>query len=75
MQFTHVGNGAPTAAALAERFSLPEDAVVSSPFVLSGSLEQVIDQLERGRERLGISHVVVRDAAGFADVVAALDGR
>jgi hypothetical protein len=35
----------------------------------------VIDKLERLREELGISHVVVRDADAFAPVVDALAGR
>ena len=40
-----------------------------------GSLEQVIDKIERLREQLGISHYVVRDPEGFAPVVEALAGR
>jgi len=42
---------------------------------LLGSLEQIVDKLERLRQDVGISHVVVRDAEGFAPVVAALAGR
>jgi hypothetical protein len=51
------------------------ELVASSPFLLFGSVEQVVDRLESLRDSLGISHVVVRDAADFAPVVAALAGR
>ena len=44
------------------------------PFVLSGSVEQVVDKLERVRERTGISHYVIRDPDTFAPVVATLAG-
>ena len=43
--------------------------------MLVGSVEQVVDKLERLRADLGISHYVVRDAEQFAPVVAALAGR
>jgi len=46
-----------------------------TPFVLTGSLDQVVDKIERQRETLGISHYVVRDRDGFAPVVAALAGK
>ena len=46
-----------------------------TPFALSGSLEHVIDRIERVREQVGISHFVVRDPDGFAPVVDALRGR
>lgn len=75
VQFTHVGEGAPAPADLAERFQLAEDVVATTPFALFGSLEQVVDRIERQRESLGISHYVVRDPDGFAPVVAALAGR
>ena len=45
-----------------------------TPFILSGTLEQIIDKIERVREDLLISHFVVRDADGFAPVVDALAG-
>lgn len=74
-QFTSVGAGAPSVSKLAERFRLPEDDVVATPFALFGSLDQIVDKLERLREQLGISHVVIRDPEGFAPVVDALAGR
>jgi len=59
----------------AERFAVSADLIEDTPFVLLGSLEQIVDKLERLRQDVGISHVVVRDAEGFAPVVAALAGR
>ena len=75
VQFTKVGTDTPTADDLAERFTLPVDVVTDTPFVLFGSLDQVVDRLERQRESLGISHYVVRDPDDFAPVVDALAGR
>lgn len=75
VQMTHVGTGVEAALAEAERFGLDRRALEACPFVLIGSLEQVIDQLEVMRETTGISHVVVRAAEVFAPVVAALAGR
>ena len=60
---------------MVREFELPREVLEETPFVLIGSVEQVADKLERLREDLGISHVVVRDAEGFAPVVAALAGR
>lgn len=62
-------------ARLAERFELDLAVVERTPFALVGSVEQIVDKLERQREALGISHITVRDAEGFAPVVAALRGR
>ena len=75
VQFTHVGDDAPSEEVLAERFQLPAEIIASSPFVLSGSVEKIVDQIERHRELLGVSHYVVRDPDGFAPVVEALRGR
>jgi probable F420-dependent oxidoreductase len=58
-----------------ERLDLDRTEIASSPFVLFGSVEQVVDELEARRESLGISHVVVRDAESFAPVVEALADR
>jgi probable F420-dependent oxidoreductase len=60
---------------LADEWELPADLLRETPFALIGSIAQVIDKLERLREELGISHVVVRDADAFAPVVDALAGR
>src|SRR3954454_11650765 len=76
VQLTHVGDGAAEEVQeTVERFALSADLIQQTPFLLIGSLEQVVNKLERLREDVGISHVVVRDAEGFAPVVAALAGR
>ncbi len=76
VQATHIGAGAGEAAEQAvTRVGLERSTVDSTPFLLFGSVEQVVDELEARRESVGISHVVVRDAEGFAPVVAALAGR
>jgi probable F420-dependent oxidoreductase len=76
VQLTHVGAGAAEEVqATVERFDLTAGLVEQTPFLLIGSLEEIVDKLERLREDVGISHVVVRDAEGFAPVVAALAGR
>ena len=74
VQATEVGDHA-RLDELAQRFEMPADLLAATPFVLVGSVEQVIDELERMRERIGVSHVTVRDAEGFAPVVEALAGR
>jgi len=75
VQFTHIGTDAPDASTLAERFELPSEVVDATPFALAGSVEQVVDKIERLRELLGITHYVVRDPDGFAPVVDQLTGR
>lgn len=72
VQFTHVGDGAPSADDLSGRFKLPADVVEHTPFALFGSVEQIVDKIERQREQLGITHYVIRDPDGFAPVVDAL---
>ena len=74
VQFTSVGPEAPTASDLAERFKHPAEVVEHTPFALFGSLDQVVDKLERLRQQLGITHFVIRDPEGFAPVVEALAG-
>lgn len=75
VQATHVGSGADGAAeATARRMGAERAAVEDTPFVLIGSLAQVVDKLHGLREQLGISHVVIRDPEGFAPVVDALAG-
>lgn len=76
VQSTHVGPGADEAIAqAADGLGVDEDLVRTTPFLLLGSFDQLVDELERRRAELGISHVVVRDAEGFAPIVAALRGR
>ena len=76
VQLVDIGpDGDDQIAAVAERFEIATDQIADTPFVLIGSVEQVVDKLERLRDDVGISHYVIRDAEGFAPVVAALAGR
>lgn len=72
VQFTSCGDSTPSITELAERFELEPTVIEHSPFVLAGSIEQIVDKIERTRELVGITHYVVRDAEGFAPVVDAL---
>jgi len=72
VQVTGVGDDAPAMDQLTERLSLDADVIADSPFVLCGSVEQIVDKVGRLRHQLGITHYVVRDAEGFAPVMEAL---
>jgi probable F420-dependent oxidoreductase len=76
--FTFVGD-APEAIAggMGKALGLPAHEMMRHPHALFGSCEAICDELERRRERYGISYVTVGDAAldAFAPVVARLAGR
>jgi len=72
VQLVACGVDAPSDAEIAEQFELPEETIADTPFVLSGSLERIIDKVERLRETVGITHYVVREPETFAPVVDAL---
>lgn len=59
---------------VAEEFEVPQDVVGSTPFILLGSVNEIVEKLHSLRDRIGVSHIVIRDAKGFAPVVAALAG-
>ena len=60
--------------AMAERFDVTRAVLDDTPFVLIGSVAQIVDKLQRLRDDIGISHYVVRDPEGFAPVVEILAG-
>lgn len=64
-------------AAMAGAFGYSEDEMRQHPHALFGSVDTVCEELERRRERFGISYVTVGDGAmeAFAPVVARLAGR
>lgn len=72
VQRTSVGPSAHADALANENYADYVDILDETPFMLVGSVEQVVDKLERLRESLGISHLVVRDPEGFAPVLEAL---
>ena len=49
--------------------------VDDSPFLLIGSVGQIVDKLERQRAELGISYLTLRGITASAPIVAALAGR
>jgi probable F420-dependent oxidoreductase len=76
VQLVHVGPDADQQAeAASTRFDVSRELIDGTPFVLIGSVDEVVDKLERLRSDVGISHFVIRDAEGFAPVVDALAGR
>ncbi len=75
VQICEVGTEVSTAEALAERLKVELDVPTDSPFVLVGSVEQIVDKIERLRERVGISHYVIREPEAFAPIVERLKGR
>jgi probable F420-dependent oxidoreductase len=56
---------------------LSADEILASPYVLIGTIGQIVEDLEARRERWGISYYVVREPSldAFAPVVARLAGR
>ena len=76
VQVCHIGHGAHERnQALLQEWGFDLRTVQRTPFALVGSIRQVVDKLEWLRDELGVNHVVVRDAEGFAPIVAALAGR
>ena len=61
---------------LAGAFGISPEEMRNHPHALFGSVEQIVDELERRREAYGISYVTVTDevADAFAPVVARLAG-
>ena len=75
VQLVAVGDSVPSDEETGREYELDAATVADSPFVLAGSVERLVDKLERIRERTGISHYVIRDPDAFAPVVDALAGR
>ena len=72
VQLTACGGDAPSVEEVAQRFGLAPEVIEETPFVLVGSVDQIVHKVERLRETLGITHWVIRDPVGFAPVVDAL---
>jgi probable F420-dependent oxidoreductase len=75
VQMVAVGEAVPSDQEIATRFDVDADAIKDSPFVMAGSVEQIVDKLERIRAATGISHYVVREPDAFAPVSDVLSGR
>lgn len=77
LQRVMVGDRQALAAELVQRWSaLSVEDVLMSPFVLLGSVDEMVDQLQRQRARWGLSYYVVQEpwAAALAPVVSRLTG-
>lgn len=73
IQGTTVGGGAQASRdAFAARLGIEDSLVDACPFVLFGTVEQVVEKLHSLREQFGIHHIVSRDPDDLAPVVAAL---
>jgi hypothetical protein len=59
---------------LGERFGLPPEQMLESPFVLLGTVAQLCEVLHARREQYGLSYIVVFEPSmdAFAPVVARL---
>ena len=75
VQRTAIGTAAVAEMRADPRLGQYESIIDDTPFMLLGSVEQVVDKLERLRADLGVSHFVVRDPEGFAPIVHALAGK
>lgn len=76
VQQTEVGAGAAEARAeTATSMKIEPELIDETPFILIGSVAQVIEKLHGLREELGIHHVVSRDPDDFAPIVRALAGQ
>ena len=76
--FTFVGDAAAAAAeGMAKGLGISSEAMRAHPHALFGSVDEICEELERRRERFGISYVTVGAEAltTFAPVVARLTGR
>jgi len=76
--FTFVTDqGAQIAEGFGGRFGMTTEQMMAHPHALFGTVDSICDELERRRERYGISYITVGDsvAEAFAPVVARLAGR
>jgi hypothetical protein len=62
---------------IGRQFPVPLEILASLPFVLVGTVDEIIDQIQAYRSRYGISYFLVFDQymEQFAPVVSALTGK
>ncbi len=66
---------AAVAATLATRLSVDPALLLATPYLLFGTVEEIVEQLFRARERWGFTYFVTRDADATAPVIDALRRR
>ena len=75
--FSVIGEGSSEAAAgMAKAFGLTSEEMMRHPHGLFGSVEEICDELEKRRERLGTNYITVPDhlIEAFAPIVSKLTG-
>jgi probable F420-dependent oxidoreductase len=61
-----------TAEAVGARLEVDPEVLLNAPYMLVGTVEEIVEQLHRARERWGFSYYVTRDPAQTAPIIAAL---
>lgn len=61
-----------SAEAIANRMGDDPAVLLGAPFMLIGTVDEIVEQLHRARERWGLSYFVTRDAKQTAPIIAAL---
>jgi probable F420-dependent oxidoreductase len=61
-----------SAARVAARLEVDPDELLDTPYMLIGTVGEIVDQLHRARDRFGFSYFVTRDAEQTAPIIAAL---
>jgi probable F420-dependent oxidoreductase len=56
----------------ASRIDVDPEVLLDAPYLLVGTIDEIVEQLHRARERWGFSYFVTRDAAQTAPIIAAL---
>jgi probable F420-dependent oxidoreductase len=57
---------------VAKRMDVDPEVVLGAPFMLLGTVAEIVEQLHRARERWGFSYFVTRDADQTARIISAL---
>jgi probable F420-dependent oxidoreductase len=57
---------------LAARIEVDTEILLAAPYLLIGTVDEIVEQLHRARERWGFSYYVTRDPAQTAPIIAAL---
>jgi alkanesulfonate monooxygenase SsuD/methylene tetrahydromethanopterin reductase-like flavin-dependent oxidoreductase (luciferase family) len=72
VQATHLGDPSDFNEAASKRIGLDVSAIEETPFMLAGSVEQIVDKIGRLETTLGITNWTIRDTEGFAPVLDAM---
>jgi alkanesulfonate monooxygenase SsuD/methylene tetrahydromethanopterin reductase-like flavin-dependent oxidoreductase (luciferase family) len=59
---------------VAARIEMDPEVLLDAPYMLIGTVGEIVDQLHRARKRWGFSYFVTRDSGQTAPIIAALRG-